>query len=490
MLDQARKFLFENQSLRQTALKNAFWLNFGEITSRLIRAIVIIYAARLVGAAGYGVFSYALNLAGLFTIFSDIGISGILTREISKKPESKNQYFSTAFFIKICLLILNIALVIFIAPFFTKIKEALPLLPVIAILLAFDSLRDFAFAFVRALEKMQVEAIIKIITNIAIVVLGFLALFISATSYSFTVGYTLGSGFGLAAIIWALKNQFGKIFTNFKKELVFPILSSAWPFALFGLLGGLMINTDMIMLGWYRPSQDLGFYAAAYKPVQLFWIFPALLASSFFPILSRLAHKDNEKFRFVLEKAMVIVFLIGLPLVAGGLMLSHDFIRIIFGNEYLPAVPVFRILLLTVFLIFPGSLIGNAVFCYDKQKKLIGSFFLGALGNVFFNFLLIPIWGIKGAAIATIFTQIISNGFSWRKMKQINDFHILRHLPKIIIATLLMVLFTWGLNILKINFFVNLLISILIYFSLLYFLKEPTITAGKDIIRNQLSIKS
>ena len=170
-------------------------------------------------------------------------------------------------------MILNIALLFSSPRFFTKIKEALPLLPVIAILLAFDSLRDFAFAFVRALEKMQVEAIIKIITNIAIVVLGFLALFISATSYSFTVGYTLGSGFGLAAIIWALKNQFGKIFTNFKKELVFPILSSAWPFALFGLLGGLMINTDMIMLGWYRPSQDLGFYAAAYKPVQLFGFF-------------------------------------------------------------------------------------------------------------------------------------------------------------------------------------------------------------------------
>ena len=490
MLDQIKKFLFENQSLRQTVLKNAFWLNFGEITSRLIRAVVIIYAARLIGAAGYGVFSYALNLAGLFAIFSDIGVSSILTREASKNPESKTQYLSTAFFIKICLLILSIALVIFIAPFFTKIKDVLPLLPIIAVLLAFDGLRDFAFAFVRALEKMQVEAAIKIITNIAIVALGFLALFISASSRSFTIGYTLGSGLGLAAIIWTLKNQFSKVFTHFRKELIAPILSSAWPFALFGLLGGLMINTDMIMLGWYRPVQDLGFYAAAYKPVQLFWIFPTLLASSFFPILSRLAHKDNEKFRLVFEKAMTVVFLVGLPLVAGGLVLSHDFIRIIFGNEYLPAIPVFQILLLSVFLVFPGSLIGNAIFCYDKQKSLIGYFFFGALGNIFFNFLLIPVWGITGAAISTIFTQIISNGFSWRKLKKINNFHTLRHLSKIIIATLLMALCAWGLNLLTINFFLNLLLSIAIYFGLLYLLKEPLLIAGKNIIRNQLSIKS
>lgn len=490
MFKQIKKFLFENQSLHQTVLKNAFWLNFGEITSRLIRAVVIIYAARLIGATGYGIFSYALNLAGLFTIFSDIGVSSILTREASKNIESKTQYLSTAFFIKICLLVFSVALVIFLAPFFTKIKGVLPLLPIIAVLLAFDSLRDFAFAFVRALEKMQIEAIFKIITNIAIVALGFLALSISATSRSFTIGYTLGSGFGLAAVIWALKDQFSKVFTHFRKELIAPILASAWPFALFGLLGGLMINTDMIMLGWYRPAQDLGFYAAAYKPVQLFWIFPTLLASSFFPILSRLAHKDNEKFRLVFEKAMAVVFLVGLPLVAGGLVLSHDFIRIIFGNEYLPAIPVFQILLLTVFLVFPGSLLGNAIFCYDKQKSLIGYFFLGALGNVFFNFLLIPTWGIVGSAVSTVFTQIISNGFSWRKMKKINNFYTIRHLPKIIAATFLMTLFTWGLNFLAINFFLNLLLSILIYFGLLYLLKEPVFMAGKNIIRNQLTIKS
>ena len=482
MFNRIKKFLFENQSLRQTVLKNAFWLNFGEITSRLIRAIVLIYAARVIGAAGYGVFSYALNLAGLFAIFSDVGVSSILTRETAKNSESKIQYFSTAFFIKICLLVLSIGLIIFITPFFTRIKDAVPLLPIIAFLLAFDGLRDFAAAFLRALEKMETEAAIKIITNIAIVVLGFIALFISATSRSFTIGYALGSGAGLIAAIWILRNQFGKVFTNFKKELVSPIISSAWPFALFGLLGGIMINTDMIMLGWFRSTAELGFYAAAYRPVQFFWIFPTLLAGSFFPILSRLAHKDNEKFRFVFEKSMAIVLLIGLPLTVGSLVLSHDFIRILFGAEYLPAIPVFQVLILTILLVFPGSLIGNAIFCYDKQKSLIGYFLLGALGNIVFNFLLIPRWGISGAAVSTIFTQIISNGFSWRRLKQINNFYTFRHLPKIIIAAILMAFSAWGLNLLGINFFVNLIISILIYFGFLYLLKESLIIEGKTIL--------
>jgi O-antigen/teichoic acid export membrane protein len=484
MLKRIKNFLLKNQSPRQTVIKNAFWLNFGEMVSRLIRAVVIIYAARVIGVAGYGVFSYALNLAGLFTIFSDIGVSSILTREAAKSidEQKRTQYLSTAFFIKICLLVISIGLIIFVAPFFTKIKESIPLLPVIAFLLAFDGLRDFATAFLRALEKMEIEAVVKIITNTSIVILGFVAIFISTTSRSFTIGYALGSGFGLIAAIWILRGQFVKVFTHFKKELISPILASAWPFALFGLLGGLMINTDMIMLGWFRSAKDLGFYAAAYKPVQLSWVFPTLLAGSFFPILSRLANKDNERFRIVFEKAMAAVLLVALPLVAGGLILSHDIIRIIFGVDYLPAVPVFQILLLTVLLVFPGSLIGNANFCYDKQKKLINYFLLGGIGNVVFNFLLIPVWGTIGSAISTIITQIVSNGFSWWKMKQINNFYVLRHLTKIIPATILMGLAAWGLNVLGINFFINLLISMLVYVGLLYLLKEPLISEVKNLI--------
>ena len=480
MFSKIKVLLFENRTLRQTVMKNAFWLNFGEIIGRLIRAIIIIYAARVLGSAGYGVFSYALSLAAFFAILSDIGVSGILTREVAKKPDLKTQYLSTIFFIKIGLLILSIILIIFIAPIFTKI-EVLPLLPIIAFLLIFDSLRDFGIAFIRALEKMEKEAVIRIFTNVAIVVFGFIAILISPTSRSLTIGYTLGSGLSLVAIIWILREQVGKIFSYFKRELIYPILCSAWPFALLGLSAGIMINTDMIMLGWFRSTEELGFYAAAYRPVQLFWIIPAILASSLFPIFSRLANKDNEKFRSIFEKAIITVLLIGLPLVAGGLILSDNIIKIIYGNEYLPSIPVFQILLLTIIFVYPGALIGNAIFAYDKQKSLIGYSLLGTLGNVFLNFLLIPYWGIVGAAYSTISTQIIINGFSWWKMKKINNFTILRHLKKIIIATLLMALFVWGLKELGANLFINLPLSILFYLSLLYLLKEPLIIEAKEM---------
>ncbi|PIY59464.1 flippase, partial [Candidatus Wolfebacteria bacterium CG_4_10_14_0_8_um_filter_37_11] len=48
--------------------------------SRLIRAAIIIYAARVLGAAEYGIFSYVLSFAGFFTIFADLGVSPLMTR--------------------------------------------------------------------------------------------------------------------------------------------------------------------------------------------------------------------------------------------------------------------------------------------------------------------------------------------------------------------------------------------------------------------------
>ena len=114
MIQKITAFLFKNQSVRQTIAKNSFWLSFGEIAGRVIRAAIIIYAARVLGAAGWGAFSYAISLAGFFTIFSDFGVSSILTREAAKNDTFRLKYLSTIFFIKLILAAITLILIIFV----------------------------------------------------------------------------------------------------------------------------------------------------------------------------------------------------------------------------------------------------------------------------------------------------------------------------------------------------------------------------------------
>ncbi|MFA4827509.1 MAG: flippase [Candidatus Shapirobacteria bacterium] len=489
MFQKIKSFLFENKTTRQTIAKNTFWLFFGEISSRVLRAAIVIYAARVLGAEGWGVFSYAITLAAFFTIFSDIGLSAMLTRESSKNPELISKYLSTSFFIKLILMAISIVLMIFIAPIFTKITAAKTLLPIVALILAFDGLREFAFSLNRAIEKMESEALVKILTNVLIVVFGFAFLVYSKSAKSLAFSYVLGSAFGFFMMVWILKPYFKNLVSNFSKNLVWPIFSAAWPFALAGFLGGIMINTDTIMLGWWRTAKEIGFYSVAQRVIQIIYVLPTLLSTSIFPTFARLAQNDNNKFREILQKSIGVVMMVGLPLIFGGIILSKDLILILFGSEYLPSITAFKILLLTIFLIFPGMLIGNALFAYNQQKNFIGFIALGAIGNVILNYLLIPKYGIEGSAIATLVAQILSTGFVWFKMKKVNNFTIFSRLLKVFTATIIMSLFVWVIKIFGINIFINITLSTIVYFGFLYILKEPLINDLRLVFPRSLKNK-
>lgn len=485
MLRKLKSFLFTNQTTRQTVAKNAFWLSASNLIGRLIRAVLIVAAARVLGTEEYGVFSYALSLAAFFTLFSDIGITPILTREAAKNPDAKKDYISTSFFIKLVLLASTIILTIFVAPFFTKIEAARPLLYVMAFLLTFDGLQNFAFAITRAENRMELEAWLSVVTNVYIVALSLIALLTFPTSMTLSLTYTAGSGLGFLTIYYLLRKEFRGVFTNFKKKLVKKILVAGWPFALSGLLGGIMINTDTIMLGWFRSASEVGLYSAAQRPIQLLILMPGILATSLFPTMARLVHEQHtHKIKEVTEKVISTVMLVAIPILLGGIALAGPFINLLFGKEYISGASSFAILLGTVLFSFPGIILNNLLFAYDRQKVFIASTGLGALGNFALNYILIPPFGIVGASIATLVTQIVVNSYLLHEARKHQEFSIFSHLGKIIPAALLMAVVAFGLNAWGIPVIVNLALAFALYLGILYYLKEPLLKEVKLILQS------
>jgi O-antigen/teichoic acid export membrane protein len=424
LLQKIKTFLFKNQSLYQTITKNTFWLMAGQLVSRLLRASIVIYAARVLGVSSWGAFSYAIGIAASLTILSDFGLNALITKETSREPNLRKKYLATALFIKTALIAILVTLLMIFSSHLTNIEEVKKLIPIIVIVFAFDGLRNLGSALARSMEKMEIEAGIGIFTNLAIVVLGFLFLRVSQTSQSLAYAYALGSGIGLVAIFFALRKYFSGLLKNFTKSLIMPILTKAWPFGLMGLMGVVMLNTDIIMLGWLVSPEGVGFYSAAQKPIQLLYVLPMLLASSVFPIMARLAKSDPVAIKKILEKYVALVILVAIPIALTGFLFAKPIIGIVFGSSYLPAVATFRILILTVLIVYPSTLIGNAIFAYDQHKAFLKFTLVAIVGNVIFNALLIPPLGIEGAAFATLFAQIITNVLIWRKMKKINDFRM------------------------------------------------------------------
>jgi O-antigen/teichoic acid export membrane protein len=475
-LQRLKALLFENRSLRQTAFKNTFWLTMSNFLGRIIRAALLIYVARVLGAAGYGVFSYAVGIAALFSIFSDIGVNGILTREGAKNPKAFPEYLATSLILKILLLIATNLILLLAIPYVTAVPEALPLLPLAALLVTLDGLRDLTFSITRAEEKMHLEAIINITTNLAITLIGLGLLFFSPTPKSLMVGYTVGSGIGTITAFVILRRHFRRFWDHIRPRLMAPILREGFLFGMMGFLGTIMLNTDTVMIGWLANASALGLYAASQRPIQVLYVFPAIMSTALFPAFSRFAETEKERFRSLLEKAISFSLLVAIPLVLGGLALRDGVILLLFGEQYRGAVLSFYLLLTTILITFPGVFIGNAIFAANKQKLFTWFLVLGAIGNAFFNYLLIPRYGIAGSAVATIIAQVLSNGFSWWKLKGLTGFRVLPYILKITLASVVMSIVVYLFHAAGMPVILNLILAAPVYFGLLAVLREPLLS--------------
>ena len=483
MFKKISNLLSTESSLGQTIFKNTFWLSVSEISGRLIRALLIIYAARVLGTHDFGIISYALSVSALFAIFAEMGLSGLVTREGSKNPEMRGVYFSTALSIKTTLTIMSALAMLFGTKYLTEIDINNTLLYFVVALFIFDSLRGFSAGIFRAEEKIEKEAILNIVTQALVLIIGFWALIKFKSPESLAFAYALGSGLGLIFAIYLTRNYLKKFLIDFNPKIIKNILYSAWPYSVAGILGIIMLNTDAVMLGWFTDASAIGLYSAAQKPILLLYIIPSFIAGGFFSSFARFANTDKEKFRNMLQKSITSILLIALPITSGIFFLSQEIISLLYGEAYLGATSSLQILSLSILTTFPLSLIANAAFALNEQKNLIIFGVAGVILNAVLDFALIPIYGILGCAIATLVSQIISNTFLWMRIKHLNYFAVFPYLAKIILSTIIMSISL--LILVYYNFSIILIIpyAIIIYFGLLIILKEKLLIEINNLFK-------
>ena len=483
MLKKVKSFLFENKSARQTVAKNTIWLTISNFGGRAIKAGVLIYAARVLGTAGYGVFLYVITLAGFFTLFIDPGLNNMLMRDVSKGDEQHKQtLLSTMFVMKLVLIFIGILVILFIAPLFSTLPGAKILLPIAALIISLDTLRDFFSAFMRGRERMEWDAFIFLTTNFGILVAGFIFLAIARVPISLMWGYAVGTGIGLCVAVWAVRKNLLRIFSSISTALMRPIIKAAWPFAVTGALGTLLTNADVLIISWILTASDVGIYAAAVRIVQVLYLVPMVFQFSTLPLIGRLAGKDDARFRSIFERTVGMILLASVPLALGGFILGSEIMRFVFGAAYGSGGWAFRILILSVLFDFPLAVVSAAIFSYGRQKSLIVSAAIGGVLNVLFDLILIPIFGIAGSSVATFIAQAATNWYLWGKMKKINYFEIIPRMKKVATAGIVMAAATTLLLVTGTELLVNILVSSMVYFMTLYLLREPLLIEIKRTI--------
>ena len=402
-------FFLDNINLKQTILKNTFWLVMAEIIIRILKLVVVIYVARILGATEYGKFTFALSFAMLFVALSDLGLSPITVREFSGSQDKENEFLSLIS-LKVLLGLATATLISSLSFFITADPATRIAILILSVYVAISGFSEILYAFFRARQQMQYESIAKIFQAIAISVLGFVVIFKVPSIQNLSYSYSLASLCALLLIMFfffLLNRRIFPLKISFKLAIWKKYLKMSWPLALAGVFTAIYYNLNSTIMGYLGQITQTGWYNAAHKIIIATFIPADLLSIIFFPVLSVAFKESKEKFQKIWNYFNFSMIFLAIPIMAGGIALAPKIINIVFGENYVSAILAFQILIVTTVIYLMSAPLVKTLLVIHRQKNILWAYFAGAVTNVLLNFILIPKYSLYGASFSTVTTFFV-----------------------------------------------------------------------------------
>jgi len=461
--------LIESNMISGTARRitaNFASLLSSQIISKLLQFVIFVYLAKTLGKEDFGIFSLGLALAFLFVIIADFGLSTLIIREVSRDKKSASKYLSNSIMIKLLL-----SAITFVSAylFFSIVGYSEEVRIIVYIMLGFTLLQSFTdlhYAIFRAFERMHYDAFIKILRMLILVGVIF---YLIKNNYGLLASSLAFVGTEIFVLIIAFIITYTRfIKVSFEFDYIFSkrLLKKSSLFCLSLVFSNLYLYIDVIMLSKMGSIEEVGIYSAATNIVIALIFIPRMYANSIYPVLSRFYVTSKKSLRFAYEKSLKYMSILGIPVAFGIYALSEKITLFLYGEEYSKSIVVLSILAIFLLLKFISPVSGLILISINKQKSRLFSQGIAAVINILLNFVLIPLYGIIGAAVATVLTEIIFTivygsfiiryGFSF---KSLNEF-----IYKLIIAGAIMIFVVSFVE----NLFLAVFVGIVTYSVLLF----------------------
>ncbi|MGA9292028.1 MAG: flippase [Ignavibacteriaceae bacterium] len=416
------KINFGSQAFKNY-FSNTSWL-FGQRVVRLIIGFAInIYVIRYLGPDEFGLYSYAISFVGLFAAISALGLDNIIVRELVNKPHKKNVILGSAFNLKLSGAVLSIVLIAVTLLLTSEAKLSSLMILIISTSTLFQSNNIIDFYF-QAKIQVKYSAIVQTVSLVLASLLKLVLILTKASLVYFAAAYTLEFLFISAGLAIAYKLKNLSIFAwKFDKKLAINLLKDSWPLILSGLVIAIYMKIDQVIIKNMLSDREVGYYAAAVKLSEAWYFIPMALCSSLFPSIINAKKMSDVLYMSRLQKLYDILTWLAFAIIIPITFFSTLIVGILFGPEYLSSAPVLTIY---IWAGLPVSLgVASSQFLVNENLTKISFYrtLAGMIINVLLNFLLIPVYGIIGSALATLIAYSIATfsiGFSKKTYLQLN----------------------------------------------------------------------
>jgi O-antigen/teichoic acid export membrane protein len=394
--------------------KNFTFLLTSEMLVRAMMLVFTIVLARLYGTENFGIYALALSAGNLFEIIFNLGLGTVFMQRVTGEdgtPEDAAQRMRKELRVFLPLRVLLslagfIAMVAFAAAM-QKNTETFLALVLAGLYFSLYSIETFLWNCFDSRQKMHFTAATKILKFTVIFGIGILLAVQKAPVHILMYAYIAGATVAIIATILLISKYFARVgwhndFAAWKK-----IIAEGWPITLSGTFIFIYNSLDTIIISLTKGEHEVGLYQVSYKITGTIFILATLINQAYLPSLIGAVGKKDGALERIFNKSLKSIFFWSVPIAAGGMILGERIISYVFGNDYLPGVPAFRILVWNCVIFFLSSAMTNLLYAAKKQKTAVKIFFFGALANTVTNIFMIPMYGIIGAALTTVLAELI-----------------------------------------------------------------------------------
>ena len=379
-------------------------LSIGDLLAKIFSFLAFVYLARVLGVEDYGTLEFARAALVYVLLFGDLGLELWATRQAARNVD----------------LAMLAGRVIPLRALFGSITF-LALLGLLAILPAWGRAKTLVLIFavmlvVQAMSLRWVFMGVQQMRQVALALVLAQSLFLAGTLlavrapadlYRVAVVYLVAELAAVGWLLWAFSRYSGGLHFRFTLRGAGATVWAALPLGAASGLALMSFNFDSLLLGMLQGPVAVGEYGAAYKPVTVLLALPLTYFGGLFPVLSRTWADGPAAFDSVVRRSLLLAAAFAVPVGVGGTFVAASVIDLLFGVRYAAAVPALQILVWSAVLVMLRGTLRQGLNAAGYAAVDLRCAGLATGFNVLLNLAVIPVWGLMGAAGATLASEVV-----------------------------------------------------------------------------------
>lgn len=395
----------ENIKLAKNYLYNLAY----QIFCILVPLVTTPYISRILGAQNIGIYSYTLSVSTYFIVAGNLGFPLYGQREIAYCAEDRikrSEIFFEITIIRSACLVFSTIIYCIICLVCVKDNRIIYEGQIIGIV---ANIIDVAWFF-QGIEEFKT----LVLRNFLIKTVSIIGLFVFVKDETNLLTYVLVMGLanllGNCLLFLQTRKYLVRVHLTISSLRVKKCLQIAFTLGIPYYITSIYALLDKTMLGYISDDfNEVGFYDQSQKIITFALTIVTSLGVVFLPRLSKEFEKfDRKRVLYYLNLGLKVIFFLACPIMVGLFMIASILVPWFFGIGYEKVEILIQIFSPLILIMGVGNLIGNQyLIAIQKETKLTITILIGVALNFLLNCILIPKYFSVGAALATIFSELV-----------------------------------------------------------------------------------